>query len=143
MMNQVSSCGNSQKYAQNNLAIEFLESWKRSVRLIGMEYFGDGTEEGFEMAECIYDLRPNIPLINQKIFSLDIEDRKFMIFFVNMNRPRNSGDKLSQERNSNEDQETQLLTGGQRTGNSNVFRVQTRASIAMVSPCIHSQQDRL
>lgn len=68
---------------QTNAAL-FLEAWKRSVQLIGIECFGDGTEKCFETAQCIWDLRPNIALISQEIFSFDIEDRKFMIFFVSM-----------------------------------------------------------
>lgn len=68
----------------SNKALLFLETWKRSVQLIGIRYFGDGTEQGLHDAQCIWDLRPNIPLINQEIFSLDIEERKFLTFFVSM-----------------------------------------------------------
>lgn len=62
----------------------FLEAWKRSVRLIGIAYFGDGTDADFEAAESVAQLKPNIALIKQKIFSLNIEDRKFMVFLVSL-----------------------------------------------------------
>lgn len=78
----------------SNKAFLFLEAWKRSVQLIGIKYFGDGTEQGFQNAQCIWDLRPNIPLINQKIASLDIEERKFLIFFVSMYDEHAAGNLL-------------------------------------------------
>lgn len=46
----------------------FFEFWKKGVKLSGIEFFGDGSQVGYEKALAINDLQP-IPNINKKVLN--------------------------------------------------------------------------
>lgn len=64
----------------------FFEAWKRGVALAGPEWFGDGTHEGLQRATTKWDLRPNVPRLNDTLGVLSGGQRMFvstMVSFYN------------------------------------------------------------
>lgn len=45
----------------------FFHAWKRGVEIAGVEWFGNGTREGFLNATSKWDLRPNLLLLNDAL----------------------------------------------------------------------------
>lgn len=60
----------------------FFEAWKRGVRIAGPEWFGDGTREGLQRAMSKWELRPNLPRINDALGVLSSGQRMFLSAMV-------------------------------------------------------------
>lgn len=60
----------------------FFQAWKRGAEIAGAEWFGDGTREGLERAASKWDLRPNMPLVNDALGVLSSGQRMFLSAMV-------------------------------------------------------------
>ncbi len=60
----------------------FFRAWKRGVEIAGVEWFGDGTREGFLNAASKWDLRPNLLLLNDALGVLSGGQRLFLSAMV-------------------------------------------------------------
>lgn len=65
-----------------NPAVAFFFAWKRGVEIAGSRYFGDGSQEGFQKANCRWDLRPNIRVISKNFEVLTEQERVFLAALV-------------------------------------------------------------
>ncbi|MDR6610545.1 hypothetical protein [Pseudomonas synxantha] len=63
-------------------AATFLYAWKQGVALAGPTYFGDGTHMGLNHANCRWDLRPDLLMINNAINVLSDNERIFLAALV-------------------------------------------------------------
>lgn len=62
----------------NGAQARFLAAWKQGVNLVGCDYFGDGTIEGWEAATDKNQLRPHMELIRETIGVLSSGQRVFL-----------------------------------------------------------------
>lgn len=60
----------------------FFDAWKRGVEIAGVEWFGNGTREGFLNASSKWDLRPNLLLLNDALGVLSGGQRLFLSAMV-------------------------------------------------------------
>lgn len=65
-----------------NPAVAFFFAWKRGVELAGTRYFGDGTQDTFSTANCRWDLRPKMRVINNNFEVLTEQERVFLAALV-------------------------------------------------------------
>lgn len=79
-----------------NPAVAFFFAWKRGVELAGSRYFGDGSQEGFQKANCRWDLRPNIRVIKSSFEVLTEQERVFLAALVSFFDTEEGSDLLKQ-----------------------------------------------
>lgn len=72
----------------------FFEAWKRGVKLAGIEWFGNGTQENFEHASSKGDLRPRILMLNDALGVLSSGQRLFLSSMVSFYNSREGGAML-------------------------------------------------
>lgn len=72
----------------------FFRAWKRGVAIAGVEYFGDGTDEGLRLATTKWDLRPNMLLLNDALGVLSSGQRMFLSAMVSFYNAREGGAML-------------------------------------------------
>lgn len=72
----------------------FFEAWKRGVKLAGIEWFGKGTQEGFEQATSKWDLRPRMLMLNDALGVLSSGQRLFLSSMVSFYNSREGGAML-------------------------------------------------
>ena len=72
----------------------FFEAWKRGVKLAGIEWFGNGTQESFECATSKSDLRPRMLLLNDALGVLSSGQRLFLSAMVSFYNSREGGAML-------------------------------------------------
>lgn len=66
----------------------FFHAWKRGVEIAGVEWFGNGTREGFLNATSKWDLRPNLLLLNDALGVLSGGQRLFLSAMVSFYNAR-------------------------------------------------------
>ncbi|WP_285374213.1 hypothetical protein [Pseudomonas sp. lyk4-TYG-107] len=79
-----------------NPAVAFFFAWKKGVELAGYRYFGDSSQEGFIKANCRWDLRPDLRVINSKFEVLTEQERVFMAALVSFFNPDEGSNLLKQ-----------------------------------------------
>lgn len=57
-------------------------AWKRAVKLVGIEWFGDGSVEGFERATEVKHLKPNVLLLTDALRSMRDHQRLLLSVMV-------------------------------------------------------------
>ncbi len=72
----------------------FFEAWKRGVKLAGIEWFGNGTQENFERATSKQDLRPRMLMLNDALGVLSSGQRLFLSSMVSFYNSREGGAML-------------------------------------------------
>ncbi|WP_454868429.1 hypothetical protein [Pseudomonas farris] len=77
-------------------AAAFLYAWKQGVALAGPTFFGDGTQVGLNNANCRWDLRPNLLMINNAISVLSDNERIFLAALVSFYDTEAGGALLNQ-----------------------------------------------
>ena len=66
----------------DNAPAAFLEAWKRGIQIAGVEWFGDGTHAGLQQAKSKWELRPNVPRLNDTLGVLSSGQRMFLSAMV-------------------------------------------------------------
>ena len=69
-----------QHFSQANEA--FLQTWKRGVGIVGPEWFGDGTREGWQRAASKWGLCPRVAEISEALGVLSSGERLFLAALV-------------------------------------------------------------
>lgn len=72
----------------------FFEAWQRGVRIAGIEWFGDGTHEGWQRATSKWDLRPKMLILNDALGVLSSGQRLFLSAMVSFYNAREGGAML-------------------------------------------------
>ena len=72
----------------------FFQAWKRGAEIAGAEWFGDGTREGWTRAASKWDLRSNMPLLNDAFGVLSAGQRMFLSAMVSFYNAREGGAML-------------------------------------------------
>ncbi|MBY4673884.1 hypothetical protein K6W12_24945 [Burkholderia multivorans] len=72
----------------------FFEAWKRGVKIAGAEWFGNGTRESLQRATTKWDLRPDMPMINDALGVLSSGQRMFLSAMVSFYSAREGGEML-------------------------------------------------
>lgn len=60
----------------------FFQAWKRGVKVVGPQWFGDGTHEGLRHAVSIEDLRPDMLGLNDALRTLSSNQGLFLSLMV-------------------------------------------------------------
>ncbi|MCW0161167.1 hypothetical protein OIV56_00345 [Burkholderia pseudomallei] len=76
---------------ERHAADQFLHAWKRGVALAGIELFGKGTREAFDLALGKWDLCPNLLLITDAIGPMSSGERVFLASMVSFYDAREGG----------------------------------------------------
>lgn len=74
----------------------FFITWRQGVRMAGMYYFGDGTAEGYDHADCLDDLSPNLDRINHSLGVLSSGERTFLAAMVSFYNAHDGGKLLAE-----------------------------------------------
>lgn len=74
----------------------FFITWRQGVRLAGMYYFGDGTAEGYDRADCLDDLSPNLERISHSLGVLSSGERIFLAAMVSFYNAQDGGKLLGE-----------------------------------------------
>ncbi|MHA7212246.1 hypothetical protein ACX83E_00120 [Burkholderia pseudomallei] len=69
----------------------FFEAWKHGVELAGVELFGRGTREVFDLAQTKWELCPNLLLITDAIGLMSSGERVFLAALVSFYDAREGG----------------------------------------------------
>jgi hypothetical protein len=72
----------------------FFEAWRRGVEIAGAQWFGDGTHEGLQRATSKWDLRPDMPMINDALGVLSSGQRIFLCAMVSFYNGHEGGAML-------------------------------------------------
>ncbi|CAK1327626.1 Uncharacterised protein [Burkholderia pseudomallei] len=70
---------------------DFFQAWKRGVELAGVELFGRGTREVFDLAQTKWELCPNLLLITDAIGPMSSGERVFLAALVSFYDAREGG----------------------------------------------------
>lgn len=79
-----------------NTAAAFFFAWKQGVALAGYHYFGDGSKAGFNKANCRWDLRPILRMIDKNFEVLTNHERIFLAALVSFHDTGKGGELLKQ-----------------------------------------------
>lgn len=66
----------------------FFEAWKQGVKLAGIEWFCNGTDESFERATSKWDLRPRMLMLTDALGVLSSGQRLFLSAMVSFYNSR-------------------------------------------------------
>ncbi|MFW0887943.1 UNVERIFIED_CONTAM: hypothetical protein MKS84_14735 [Pseudomonas sp. JL1] len=80
----------------SNTAAAFFFAWKQGVALAGYNYFGDGSKAGFNKANCRWDLRPILRMIDKNFEVLSTHERIFLAALVSFHDTGKGADLLKQ-----------------------------------------------
>jgi|TARA_R110000772_G_scaffold266742_1_gene389668 hypothetical protein len=69
----------------------FFHAWKRGVELVGPGLFGNGTQEGLDLAEDKWDLCPNVAVIKKTIGAMSSGERVFLAAMVSFYNAKDGG----------------------------------------------------
>jgi len=72
----------------------FFQAWKRGVEIAGPQWFGDGTPDGLRCAASKWDLRPDLPRLNDALGVLSSGQRMFLAAMVSFYNAREGGAML-------------------------------------------------
>ena len=87
-------------YIANELAhfshakTNFFDAWKRGVALAGPHLFGTGTPSGVDRAAGIWDLCPNMPLIDRAIGVMSSGEKVFLAALTSFHNAEDGGKLL-------------------------------------------------
>ena len=73
----------------------FFITWRQGVKLAGVYYFGDGTAEGYDRADCLNDLSPNLDRISRALGALNPGERTFLATMASYYDAHDGGELLS------------------------------------------------
>lgn len=76
---------------ENKASHNFFQAWKRGVELASVELFGQGTREAFDLAQCKWELCPNLLLITDAIGPMSSGERVFLAAMVSFYDAREGG----------------------------------------------------
>ncbi|SCZ40016.1 MULTISPECIES: hypothetical protein [unclassified Pseudomonas] len=97
---QLSSLSQPKPAAQladvGNTAAAFFAAWKKGVALAGFTYFGDGSKAGFNKANCRWDLRPIMRLIDKNFEVLSNQERILIAAMVSFHDTQKGCELLKQ-----------------------------------------------
>ncbi|MFJ4443359.1 hypothetical protein ACIPZ8_14860 [Pseudomonas sp. NPDC089422] len=74
----------------------FFITWRQGVKLAGIYYFGDGTAESFDDANCLDDLTPNLVRIRNALDVLSSGERTFLAALTSFYNAHDGGKLLSE-----------------------------------------------
>jgi hypothetical protein len=74
----------------------FFITWRQGVKLAGMYYFGDGTAEGYDRADCLDDLAPNLERISESLGVLSSGERTFIAALYSFYNAQDGGKLLAE-----------------------------------------------
>ncbi|MFG0410027.1 hypothetical protein [Pseudomonas sp. FYR_11] len=76
----------------------FFITWRQGVKLAGVYYFGDGTAEGYDRANCLDDLAPNLERINDVLDVLSSGELTFLTALSSFYNAHDGGIMLTEVR---------------------------------------------
>ena len=80
----------------DNTAAAFFFAWKQGVDLAGFTYFGDGSKAGFNKANCRWDLRPILRMVDKNFEVLSNQERVFLAAMVSFHDTQKGCELLKQ-----------------------------------------------
>lgn len=74
----------------------FFITWRQGVKLAGVYYFGDGSVESYDRAECFEDLAPNFERIINALGVLSSGERTFIAALYSFYNAHDGGKLLAE-----------------------------------------------